>query len=97
MVVFFGGNNFNRRSNQFSYGSNQYTYRNYRNYPNRRNQNINRGFYPRIFYRRNNYQPQQYYDGYGIIHQPVVPQGRFYRRMSRRSSQNQPRSRSNQR
>ncbi|CAF4128156.1 unnamed protein product, partial [Rotaria sordida] len=94
----FGGNNFNnfnRRNNQFSYGGNQY--RNYRNYSNRRNQNTSRGFYPRIFYRRNNYQPQQYYEGYGIINQSVVPQGRFYQRMPRRSSQNRPRSRSNQR
>ncbi|CAF1412533.1 unnamed protein product [Rotaria sordida] len=101
--VFRGNNfnfNFNRRRNQFNYRNNQYSYRNYQNYqnyPNRRNQNTNRGFYPRIFYRRNNYQPQQYYDGYGIINQPIVPQGRFYQRMPRRSSQNRPRSRSNQR
>ncbi|CAF1260607.1 unnamed protein product [Rotaria sordida] len=97
-----GGNNFNNfsnfnyRINQFSYGNNQYNYRNYRNYSNRRNQNTNRGFYPRIFYRRNNYQPQQYYNDYGIINQPVVPQGSFYRRIPRRLSQNRPRSRSNQ-
>ncbi|CAF4191063.1 unnamed protein product [Rotaria sordida] len=95
----FGGNNFSRGSNQFSYGGNQYSYRNYRNYPNRRNQNINRDFYPRIFYRRNNYQPQQYYDGCGIVSQPLqqVVQRRVFRRILRRTSQNRQRSRSNQR